>query len=73
MRVSVRWHSLPTEIVESASLKVFQNCLDMLLGNWRYMALLEQERLGKMNSRGAFQPQPFLGYVILKIQLLYSK
>ncbi|KAK4827464.1 LOW QUALITY PROTEIN: hypothetical protein QYF61_018257, partial [Mycteria americana] len=42
VRVTERWHRLPREAVESPSLEIFKSRLDMVLGNWLQMALLEQ-------------------------------
>lgn len=42
MRVTVPWHMLPGELVESPSLDVSVSCLDMVLGSWLQVALLEQ-------------------------------
>ena len=36
------WHRLPIEAVESPSLEIFKSHLDMVLGNWLLVALLEQ-------------------------------
>ena len=40
VRVTEQWHRLPREIVDSPSLEIFKSCLDMVLGNWFYVALL---------------------------------
>lgn len=42
LRVTEHWHKIPRKVVDSSSLKVFKNCLDMILGNWLYVSLPEQ-------------------------------
>ncbi|KAK4823170.1 hypothetical protein QYF61_027074 [Mycteria americana] len=41
MRVTKHWHRFPREIVKSPSLEIFKSRLDMVLGNWLSVALLE--------------------------------
>lgn len=43
--------------MESPSSEVFQSCLDMELGNWLLVVLLEQG-LGQVTFRVPCQPQP---------------
>lgn len=54
------WHRVPREAVESASLEIFKTPL----GNWLWVAVLEQETLHQMAFRGPFPPQTFCDYVI---------
>lgn len=42
VRVTDHWHSLPRKVVSSTSLEILESCLDMDLGKWLCMALLEQ-------------------------------
>lgn len=58
-------HRLPHEVMESPSLELFGGCLDMVLGNWLWMFLLEQAGLNKMTSRGPLQPEPCCAFMIL--------
>ena len=32
-RVVRQWHRLPTDLVRAPSLEVFENCMDVVLGN----------------------------------------
>lgn len=49
---------LPTEAEGSLTLKLFKSCLDMILGNLLWMALLEQGALDQMTSRNPLQHKP---------------
>jgi len=40
--LSLTWHRLPKEVMESLSLQMIKSCLDMVLGNWLWVALYEQ-------------------------------
>lgn len=42
VRVMERWHRLPRGAGESLSSKIFRSCQDVVLGNWFWVALLEQ-------------------------------
>lgn len=42
MRVMEHWPRLLKEVVESPSLEILKSYLAMALGNWLWMALLEQ-------------------------------
>lgn len=42
VRVSEHWRRLPRQLGESPCLQIFKSCLDMALGNWLQVALLEQ-------------------------------
>ncbi|KAK4827514.1 hypothetical protein QYF61_018840 [Mycteria americana] len=40
--VTKHWHRLPREVAEFPSLEIFKSPLDMVLGNWLQVDLLEQ-------------------------------
>ena len=40
--VTEHWSRLPGEFVDSPSLEILKSCLDMVLGNQLWVALLEQ-------------------------------
>jgi len=42
VRVTKHWHRLPRQVVDSPSLEIFKSHLEMVLGNWLLVALLEQ-------------------------------
>jgi len=42
MSMTKHWHRFPGGVVESPYLEIFRRCLDMVLGNWLQVALLEQ-------------------------------
>ena len=42
VRVTERWHRLPREVVASPSLEIFKRHLDMVMGCWLWVALVEQ-------------------------------
>ena len=42
VRVTEHWHRLPREIMETPSVEILNSRLDMVLGNWLWVALLEQ-------------------------------
>lgn len=42
VRVAEHWRRLPKEVVESPSLETFKSHLNIVWGNWIYVALLEQ-------------------------------
>lgn len=52
VRMTKHQHKLPREAVNSPSLETFKNYLDMVLGNWLWVALLEWGELNQMTSRG---------------------
>jgi len=41
VRVTKHWHRLPREDVKSPSPEILKSHLDMVLGNWVWVALLE--------------------------------
>ncbi len=41
VRMTEPWNRLPREVVESPSLEILKNYLDMVLGNWLCVAWLE--------------------------------
>ena len=41
MTVTEHWHRWPREVVESPTFEIFNSRLDMVLGNWLSVALLE--------------------------------
>ncbi|KAK4806261.1 hypothetical protein QYF61_013405 [Mycteria americana] len=49
VRVTQHWHRLPREVVESPSLEIFKSHLDVVLGNWLWMTLLEQREWTRDN------------------------
>ncbi|PKU45040.1 hypothetical protein llap_4653 [Limosa lapponica baueri] len=51
VEVTKQWPRLPREFVDSPSLEILKSCLDMILGNQLWVALLEQG-LDQMASRG---------------------
>lgn len=55
------WHRFLREAVESPSLEKFKTPL----GNWLWVAVLEQKRLHQMAFRGPFPPQIFCDSLIL--------
>jgi len=61
LRVTEHRHRLPREVVESPSLDIFKSCLDTVLGNWLWVALLEQG----LWTTGPPEVQPFCDCVIL--------
>jgi len=66
MRMTEHYHSLTREFVEPPSLEILKSCLDMVLGSWLQVTLLEPGRLDQMTCRGPFRPQPFCDSVVLQ-------
>ncbi|KAK4824946.1 hypothetical protein QYF61_021634 [Mycteria americana] len=71
-RVTEHWHRLSRAVVESPSLEIFRRRLDIVLGNWLLVTLLEQRLRGldQMTSRGPFQPQPLCNSVSSTVSAL---
>jgi len=65
VRVTEPWHRLPGEVVESPCLEIIKSCLDMFLGSWLWVALLEKRGLDKITCSGPLLPQPFYDSVVL--------
>lgn len=47
VRMTKNWHKLTRELVESLSSEMLKSCLDVVLGIWLWVTLLEQEHWTK--------------------------
>lgn len=69
IQIGTHWHRLSREVLESPSLEIFKNQLDVVLGSLCWVALLDKG-LDQMVSRGPFPPQPFCDFVTCCVQHL---
>lgn len=63
VRVTEHWNRLPREAVESPSMKIFRNWLDMVLGNLLSVALVLEEGLDRLER--SLSTSDFLWYYVL--------
>lgn len=58
VQLTEHWHKLPERLWRSHSGEIFKSCMDMVMGNLPWLALLIG-RSDKMTSRSPLQSQPF--------------